>query len=97
MKKYYTESRRKGNVLHTARRKSDWIGHIFVRKCLLKHFNEVKTEGRIEVTEDEKEDVSIYWMNSGKEMILKIESGSNRSHFVENSLWKRMWKCRDRL
>jgi hypothetical protein len=26
-------------------------------------------------------------------MILEIERGKNRSQFVENSLWKRLWTC----
>jgi hypothetical protein len=30
----------------------------------------------------------------GKEKILEIERGSNRSHFVENSLWERLWTYR---
>jgi hypothetical protein len=32
------------------RRKTDWIGHILRRNCLLKHVIEEKREGRIEVT-----------------------------------------------
>jgi len=52
--------------LHTRRRKADWIGHIFIKKGLLKQVIEVKIEGRIEVREDEKEDVSIYWMTLRK-------------------------------
>jgi hypothetical protein len=31
-------------------------------KCLLKHVIEGKIDGRIEVTGDEEEDVSSYWM-----------------------------------
>jgi len=30
--------------------KANWIGHIWRRKCLLKHVTEGKVEGRIEVT-----------------------------------------------
>jgi hypothetical protein len=30
----------------------------------------------------------------GKEKILEIESGSTRSHSMENSLWKRLRTCR---
>jgi hypothetical protein len=32
------------------RRKSNWIGHILCRNCLLKHAVEGKIEGRIEMT-----------------------------------------------
>ena len=52
--------------LHTKRRKADWIGHIFAKNGLLKHVIEVKIEGTIEVKEDEKEDVSTYWMTFRK-------------------------------
>jgi len=27
-------------------------------------------------------------------MILEIERRSTRPHSVENSIWKRLWKCR---
>jgi len=27
-------------------------------------------------------------------MILEIDRGSTRSHYVESSLWKRLWFCR---
>jgi len=32
------------------RRKANWIGHIWLRNCILKHFIEGKIEGRIEGT-----------------------------------------------
>jgi hypothetical protein len=45
MKKYYTQSMRRGN--HTInRKKADWIGHILRRNCLLEHVTEGKIEGR---------------------------------------------------
>jgi hypothetical protein len=38
------------NILHTTkRRKTNWIGHILRRNCLLTHVTEGKVEGRIEV------------------------------------------------
>jgi hypothetical protein len=41
----------KRNIVHTLkRRKSNWIGHILRRNCLLKHVIEGKLEGRIEMT-----------------------------------------------
>jgi len=64
--------------LHTTRRKADWIGHIFVKNGLLKHVIEVKVEGRIEVTEDEK-DVSIYWMILRKG---KDTGNLKRKHYI---------------
>jgi hypothetical protein len=40
------------NILHaTKRRKDNWIGHIFCRNCLLRHFAEGNVEGLITVTE----------------------------------------------
>jgi len=33
------------------RRKANWIGHMLRRNCVLKHFVEGMTEGRIDVTE----------------------------------------------
>jgi hypothetical protein len=39
------------NIIHTIkRRKVNWIGHILLGNCLLKHVVEGKIEGRIEVT-----------------------------------------------
>jgi hypothetical protein len=39
------------NIVHTIkRRKANWIGHILLRNCLLKHFIEGKLEVRIEMT-----------------------------------------------
>jgi hypothetical protein len=40
----------KRTILHAIKRgKTNWIGHILCRNCLLKHVIEGKTEGRIEV------------------------------------------------
>jgi hypothetical protein len=37
------------NILHTIKRKANWIGHILHKNCLLKCVIEGKIEGRIEV------------------------------------------------
>ena len=38
------------NIIHTVKgRKTNWIGHILVRKCLLKNVIEGKVEGSTEV------------------------------------------------
>jgi hypothetical protein len=42
------------------------------RNCLLKHVNEGKIEGRIEVSEDDEEDVRYYLMT-----LRKIEDTGN--------------------
>jgi hypothetical protein len=85
------------NTLHRIkRRKSNWIGHILRRNCLLKHVIEGKIVVRIYVTgrqgrrreellDDLKEKTS-YWK----------QRGGTRSQSMENSLWKRLWTCRKR-
>jgi hypothetical protein len=54
------------------------------RNCLLKHVS----EGKIEGTDDEEEDVSSYWktLRGEKKNIQEFETGSTRSHFLENSI-----------
>jgi len=55
------EDRRK--IVHTVKRgKATWICYILRRNCLQKHF----MEGKIEVMDDEEEDVGRYWMNVTK-------------------------------
>ena len=83
------------NILHEIRkRKANWIGQILRRNCLLQQFTEGKIQGGIEVTgrrgrrrrkllDDLKE-------RRGYSH-LKEEAGS---HYVESSLWKRLWTCR---
>jgi hypothetical protein len=46
---------------------------------------------RYKEREEEKEDVSSYWMTFRKREILKFERDKTRSHSVANSLWKRLW------
>jgi hypothetical protein len=80
------------NIRHTVKkRKADWIGHILLRNCLLKHVIEGKIEGRVGVVGRRRKQLLDDY---GNERILKIERGSTRSHCVENSLWKRLWTCR---
>ena len=51
------------NTLHEIRkRKSNWIGHILCRNCLLKQVIEGKIKEEMEVKKDEEEDVRDYWM-----------------------------------
>jgi hypothetical protein len=53
------EERRRHTV---SRRKVNSFGHTLSRNCFLKRIIEGKIEGRIEVREDEEEDVCSYWM-----------------------------------
>jgi hypothetical protein len=39
----------RNTVKRVKRRKANWIGHILLRNCLLKHVIEGKVEGKIEV------------------------------------------------
>jgi hypothetical protein len=59
MKKYYIGLEQE-SLLTVKRRKDNWIGHILRRNCFLKQVIEGKIEGRMEMTEDEEEDVSNY-------------------------------------
>jgi hypothetical protein len=45
-----TQSQDERNIVHTVKRKSNWISHILRTNCLLKHVIAGKLEGRIEVT-----------------------------------------------
>jgi hypothetical protein len=47
--------------------KANWIGHILLRNCLLRHATEGNIKGGIEVKEGEEEDVGSYWMKLRKE------------------------------
>ena len=84
------------NILHEiSKRKVNWIGHILRRNCLLQRVTEGKIQGGIEVTgrrgrrrrkllDDLKE-----WRGFSI-----FEGGSSGSHYVESSLWKRLWTYR---
>jgi hypothetical protein len=80
------------------KRKTNWIGHILRRNCLLKHVIEGKIAGRIEVTRIQerrcKRLLGDIKENRG-DWKLKFEYESTRSHSVENWLWKSLWTCRN--
>jgi hypothetical protein len=45
IKKYYVRVEEKNNILRTiTRRKSNWIGHIWLRNCFIKHVIDGKVE-----------------------------------------------------
>ena len=78
-------------ILHIIKRKkTKWIGRILCRKCLLKHVNEEKIEGRIEVTGRRGRRLK-QLLDDLKENYVEIERERTRSQSVENSLWKRLW------
>ena len=63
----------------TKRRKANSTGRFLPRDCFLKNVNEGK-----KLREDEDEGVSNYWMTLKGKKILEIETGSTKSHCVEN-------------
>jgi hypothetical protein len=78
------------NILHEiSKRKANWIGH-----CLLRQVIEGKIKGGIEVI-GRRGRRSRKLLDDPKERILTSEEGSSRSHYVESSLWKRLWTCRE--
>jgi len=52
--------------------KDNWIGHILLRKCLLKYVFKRKIEGRIKVTRRRGKDVSSYLIT-----LKKVEGTGN--------------------
>jgi len=82
------------NILHEiSKRKANWIGHILRRNCLLQQVIEGKIQGGIEVTGRQGRRRRKL-LDDLKERILSFERGSSGSHYVESSLWKRLWTCR---
>ena len=82
------------NILHEIRkRKSNWICHILRRNYLLQRVTEVKIKGGIDVT-GRRGRKRTKLLDDLKEIILTFEGGSSRSHYVESSIWKRLWTCR---
>jgi len=82
------------NILHEIRnRKANWIGHILRRNCLLQRVIEGKIQRGIEVTGRQGRRRRKLLADL-KEMILSFEGRSPGLHYVESSLWKRLWTCR---
>ena len=79
-------------ILHEiSKRKANWIGHILRRICLLQRVIEGKIKGGIEVT-GRRGRRRRKLLNDLKERRgyshLKQEASS---HYVDSSLWKRLW------
>jgi len=67
------------------RRQSNSTGHVLHTNCFLQHVIEKENcNGR----EDEKEDVSIYWIVLRKREDTGIEKRIIISHALQNALWK---------
>jgi hypothetical protein len=65
------------------------------RNCLLQRVTEGKIRGGEKWQTDKEEDVGSYWMTLRKREDLSFEGGSSESHYVERSLWKSLWTCRN--
>jgi len=76
------------------RRKTNWIGHIWHRNCLLMHVIDGKIEGRIEGTVRRRRRKKLLDDPKEKREYRKLR-GSIKSHSVENSLWRRLWTFRE--
>jgi hypothetical protein len=84
------------NILPTIkrRRRTNWLGHILRRDCLLKHAIEGKIEWKLEVALKRGR-----WCKQLLDYVKetrgswKLKRGSTRSHSVENSVWKTLWSC----
>jgi len=81
------------NILHAiSKRKSNWIGHILRRNCLLQRVIEGKIKEGIEVTGRRG--------RRRRKLLDDLQERrgyshlSSRSHYVESSPWKRFWTCR---
>jgi hypothetical protein len=76
------------NILHEiSKRKTNSIGHILRRNCLLWQVIEEKINGGIEVTQDEEEGVGSYLMTD-------LTERTGYSHLKEEALDRTMWRAR---
>ena len=77
------------NILHTIeRRKANWVGLILGTNCLIKQVIGGNIEGRTEVTGFRGRSKQL--LDGRKENRGYWKYGSNRSHSVESSLWKKL-------
>ena len=77
---------KEGNIPQKIREwKANWMGHILCKNCILKHVNEGKIEGMIEVMVRQGRRCK-QLLHDLKERIMATERGSSRLHFVENPL-----------
>jgi hypothetical protein len=84
------------NILHEiSKRKANSIGHILRRNCFLQQVAEGKIQGGIEVTGRQgRRSRELLDDLKEKERIFSFERRSSGTHYVESSLWKRLWTCR---
>jgi len=75
------------NILHEIRkRKTNWIGHILQRNCLLQRVIEGKIQGGIEVTGR--------WGRRRRKLLDELKERRGYSHLKEEALDRTMWRAR---
>ena len=75
------------NILHeTNKRKSNWIGHILRRNCLLQRVIEGKTQGAIEVTGRQG--------RRRRKLLDDLKERRGYSHLKEEALDRTVWRAR---
>ena len=75
------------NILHEIRkRKTNWIGHILRRNCLLKRVTEGKIQGGIEVTGRQG--------IRRRKLLDGLKERRGYSHLKEEALDRTMWRAR---
>jgi hypothetical protein len=86
------------DILHEiSKRKASCIGHILRRNCLLRQVIEGKIKGGMEVTGRRGRRRRKLLIDDLKERrgYSHLKEGSSILHYVESSLWKRLWTCRE--
>ena len=79
------------NIRHEIRkRKTNWIGHILRRNCLLKQVVEGKIKGEMEVKRRQG--------RRRKKLLDDLKDRRGYSHLkkeaVDRTMWRRLWTCR---
>ena len=75
------------NILHEiSKRKTNWIGHILPRNCLLQRVIEGKVKGGIEVTGRQG--------RRCKKLLDDLKERRGYSHLKEEALDRTMWRAR---
>ena len=73
-------------LLEIRKRKTNWIGHILRRNCLLKQVIEGKIKGEMEVTRRRG--------RRRKKLLNKLKDRRGYSHLKEEALDRTMWRSR---
>jgi hypothetical protein len=74
------------NILHeTSKREANWIGHILLRKCLLRQVIEGEIKGGTEVTGRRG--------RRGRELLDDLKERRGYSHMREEALYRTMWRA----